>query len=282
MERMIRHERIHIPDRKSLSVEKHIFDTNHPTHWHSFFEIEIILSGQGKYVINDIEYDIAGPNVFLLTPTDFHYVTVTGMTELINISFHENMLSDRDLTALIFSTVRKAYVLDEKEYERIISTAQLLEYECSINGDCQRSLLQYVVKNLLRKNETLDMADLGTAKVSGIKKAIIFTELHFREQITQAQVAQEAGYTPAYFSKLFKKVTGESYTQTLTRYRLSYARTLLANGMSVAESCFNSGFGSLTNFLESFKKSYGISPSEYKHKYNIPQCFSRQKENALP
>lgn len=268
MERMMKNERIHIPDKKSLSVETHVFNTNHPTHWHSFFEIEIILSGHGKYVINDIAYDIAGPNVFLLTPTDFHNVTVTGTTELINISFHENMLSDRDLTALIFSTIRKAYTLDAEEYDRIVSAARLLEHECNISGDCQRSLLQYVVKSLLRKNETLDTVNIRHAKVSGIKKAIIFTELHFREQITQAQAAKEAGYTPAYFSKLFKKVTGESYTQTLNRYRLSYARTLLANGMSVAESCFNSGFGSLTNFLETFKKSYGISPSEYKNKYN--------------
>ncbi len=268
MERMTRHERIHIPDEKSLSVEKHVFDTNHPTHWHSFFEIEIILSGQGKYVINDIEYDIAGPNVFLLTPTDFHYVTVTGMTELINISFHENMLSDRDLAALIFNTVQKAYTLEEEEYQRIINTAQLLQYECSVDGDCQRPLLQYLVKCLLRKNEDLDTSDAGNLKLSGIKKAIIFTELHFRERITQAQVAAEAGYTPTYFSKLFKQVTGESYTQMLTRYRLGYARTLLANGISVAESCFYSGFGSLTSFLEAFKKSYGISPSEYKNKYN--------------
>ena len=268
MQRVTLHQRIQIPDGKSLSVETHIFDAHFPSHWHSFFEIEIILSGQGKYVINDIEYDIASPNVFLLTPTDFHYVTASGVTELINISFHENMLSDRDLTALIFSSVHKAYTLDEDTYRRIISTARLLEHECSIEGDCQQTLLHYLVKCLLRENESLDTTEIGDAKLSGIKKAIIFTELHFREPISQAQVAAEAGYTPAYFSKLFKKVTGESYTQTLNRYRLNYARTLLGNGMSVAESCFNSGFGSLTNFLEAFKKSYGISPSEYRSKYN--------------
>ena len=267
MEQLTNHERIHIQGGRSLSVEKHIFDNNHPLHWHSFFEIEIILAGEGKYVINDIEYNIAGPNVFLLTPTDFHYVKVNGLTELINISFNENMLSDRDIAALIFSTIQKAYTLSEDEYTRIIHTAHLLQHECDTDGDCQRTLLQYLVKSLLRKNETLTLSDTAYLNLSGIKKAIIFTELHFRERITLEQIAAEAGYTPTYFSKLFKKVTGESYTQMLNRYRLGYARTLLANGISVAESCFFSGFGSLTNFLETFKKKYGISPSEYRRKY---------------
>ena len=64
MERITKHNRIHLQDRRNLSVETHVFDTEYPTHWHSFFEIEIILSGQGTCFINDIAYDMASSNVF--------------------------------------------------------------------------------------------------------------------------------------------------------------------------------------------------------------------------
>ena len=81
-------------------------------------------------------------------------------------------------------------------------------------------------------------------------------------------VAKEVGYTPAYFSRLFKRVTGKSYIEMLTKYRLGYARNLLANGFSVADACYSSGFGSLTAFQDAFRKKYNTSPSTYKKNAN--------------
>lgn len=42
--------------------------------------------------------------------------------------------------------------------------------------------------------------------------------------------------------------------------------SLLDNGMSVSAACFESGFGSLSGFLHTFKKITGISPNEYRTK----------------
>ena len=42
------HQRLNIPDKKHLVVDGHTVTSNHPLHWHSFFELEIILSGAGK------------------------------------------------------------------------------------------------------------------------------------------------------------------------------------------------------------------------------------------
>lgn len=263
MNNLLKHERITLDEGRSLTVGTHTVWNDHPLHWHSFFEIEIILSGEGKYVVNDVEYDISESNVFLLTSTDFHYLKINGEAKIINISFDETMLNDSDMTALVFNKVSKAYSFEREEYERLVSIARILEHECRTDGDSQRELLCYIVRCLIRKNAAIGL-DAAKSSLHGIRKAIIFIELHFRESITLEAVATEAGYTPAYFSRLFKRATGKSYIEMLTKYRLGYARTLLSNGFSVADSCFSSGFGSLTSFLEAFKKQYGISPNEYK------------------
>ena len=83
------------------------------------------------------------------------------------------------------------------------------------------------------------------------------------ENIGALALAKEAGFHAMYFSSIFKRATGESYVQRLNHLRLEYAATLLANNYSVSYACFESGFGSLSNFFTAFKKKYGMGPREY-------------------
>ena len=267
MNPLLNNQRIQLDEGKKITVEMHTVHLHHPLHWHSFFEIEIILSGEGKYVVNDVEYDLSDKNVFLLTSTDFHCLKLNGTAEIINISFNETMMSDTDMCSLVFNKIERAYYFAAEEYQHIVNVARALEHECRIDGECRAALLSYIIKSLLRKNPDGFCADVEKNSLGGIRRAIIYMEMHFRENISLDTVASEAGYTPSYFSRIFKKATGESYIEMLTKYRLGYARTLLANGFSVTDACFSSGFGSLTNFQEIFRKKYKVSPREYKRIY---------------
>jgi len=267
MNKFKKHIRLKLDDGQHLTVETHTVMGAHPQHWHSYFEIEIILSGAGKYIINDIEYDISKENVFFLTSTDFHYLEIDEETNLINISFDETMIDGKDLSQLIFHNTEKAYVFLRDEYDRLIKASDVLRHECEIAGECQKQLLQYVIKCILRKNSEIYEGSVKYEHSRGIKNAIIYMEMHFKEKLTLASIAAEAGYNPTYFSELFAKMTGETYIERLTKLRLGYAKTLLANGFSVSDACFLSGFGSLSNFLETFKKSCKMPPSEYRKKY---------------
>jgi AraC-like DNA-binding protein len=259
-------ERRRLPDGRSLTVEKHTVVGGHPLHWHSYFEIEIILSGSGKYIINDIEYDISVNDAFFLNPTDFHYLDVDDVTELINVSFDNDILDDKDIALLAAETYKRAYMLNAADRDRLLSAADILLNEYEISGDCQKQILQYIVKFLLRKNTVpiKEISDCGHN--NGIKKAIRYLEAHFMEKLSLDEVAAAAGYHPTYFSQLFSAVTGETYIDMLTRLRLGHAKSMLANGFSVSDSCFQSGFGSLSNFLEIFKRKCKTTPNEYRKK----------------
>ena len=258
------HERIGIKNGKNITVEKHSVTDSYPLHWHSIFEIEIVISGRGKMILNDEEFEIAQRSIFFLTPTDFHSISVSEFTEVINITFDENMISERDLASLMLDKTKKVYTFSEDEYRRIVNAAEILENECLIEGSCRKTILEYIIKCILRKNDYTAQSSADDKNSDAIKRAIVFMELHFREDISLADVAREAGYNQTYFSEVFKKATGETYTKLLTRLRLSYAKMLLSNGFSVSEACFGSGFKSLSNFLEVFKKKYKIPPSDYR------------------
>lgn len=259
------HERLRIT--KHIEVENHVTKGNFPVHWHDFFEIEIIISGRGKYTVNDVAYDISEKNVFFLTHTDFHRIDVDGEAEMINISFDREAVGEEDIVRLLFNKIDRAYFFAADEYCRLVSAAELLRYECNGNGDGQRLLLLYIIGRLLRKNPTVGDGPSFDG-IHGIKKAIIYIELHFKERVTLAELAAEAGYHPTYFSELFKRTTGESYIENLTRLRVGNARMMLANGFSVSDACFLSGFGSLSGFAAAFRKTCNMSPSDYKKLYS--------------
>lgn len=264
MYKIERCERRRLPNGRSLAVEKHTVVGGHPLHWHSYFEIEIILSGTGKYIINDVEYDISVNDAFFLNPTDFHYLDVNEVTELINISFDNSILGDKDMALLVSEKMKRAYAFDCAERDRLLNAADILLDEYQKSGDCQKQILQYVVKYLLRKNAISQEEASSSEQNRGIRRAVVYMEMYFAEKITLEDVAAEAGYHPTYFSELFARGTGETYIDMLTRLRLGHAKSMLANDFSVSEACFQSGFGSLSNFLEVFKKNCGIPPSVYR------------------
>lgn len=265
---MENHERLKLAGGKHLTVEEHRVVGCHPLHWHSFFELELVLSGAGTCIVNDVAYDIAGHNVFFLTSTDFHYLEAAEETRVLNISFDEALIDGEDLERLVFSRTKKAYAFPPEDYARLRMAAELLRHECSVDGDCQRQLLQYLLRGILREN---DAPGSGVPEgSSGIRRAIIYMEMHFREKITLQTLAAEAGYNPTYFSELFKKVCGETCMEMLGKLRVGCARTLLANGYSVSDACFMSGFGSLSNFQTIFRRHCRMSPGEYRAKHRTP------------
>ena len=228
-------------------------------HCHDFFEVEIILKGNGIHVLNGKNYPISSGSAYLVKPTDIHEIIADGEITLCNIVFKESTLNEAMLLSLLHLDTQNLLGLDEKPFESMVMAARLLENECETNGGYQRQMLEY----LLHFFADGTAYSQRTEQLSGIKRALLYLEVHFREHIDLSTLAKEAGFHPMYFSAIFKKTTGESYVQKLNHLRLEYAATLLSNNYSVSYACFESGFGSLSNFFTAFKKKYGVSPKEY-------------------
>ena len=243
---------------------KHNRTHSYPQHWHNYFEIELVLSGSAVHTYNGREYTIEKGDAYLLTPVDFHGMEAEDHVELLNISFDDVSLPPSMLSYLSSADTEKQCRFASDEFERICYAAELLRYECESDGPCMLQLLEDLISCFARREPTGTERETKTEHLQGIKKAISYIELHFREPITLEQLAKLSGYNPSYFSDLFRKVTGETYKERLRQLRISYAKMLLSNGFSVSEACFASGFGSLSNFSASFRELCGMSPGAYK------------------
>lgn len=233
------------------------------THWHSFFEFEVIVRGEGEHVLNGESYVLRRGDAFLLNPTDFHSITPHGELELWNISFDESLISDRRLFEISGVSSPKRFVLTEEQTDKLCSIASLIKSESGERDGCTKELCECLLSVLLRL-ENPSLKDTGNP--TGLRRALTYMKVHFRDNPTLETVARQAGFHPHYFSQIFKRKTGESFNKTLNKLKVTYAEGLLASGFSVSEACYKSGFGSLSNFLLVFKSITGITPEQYKKK----------------
>lgn len=102
-----------------------------------------------------------------------------------------------------------------------------------------------------------------------IKQAIAYIELHFHQEITLEDLSREVGLSKSYLSTLFKKEIGKSIVEYITELRMAKAKELiLKSDLKIFEIAEKVGINDPKYFSKLFKRTVGLSPNEYKNKYD--------------
>lgn len=98
-----------------------------------------------------------------------------------------------------------------------------------------------------------------------ITRARTYIKENFDQQISLKDAAEAVNTSAFYFCKMFKKATGLTFTEYLTRLRIEKAKNLLMNpNQRISEVAFEVGFDSLSQFNRSFKRITGSTPSQFR------------------
>lgn len=104
-----------------------------------------------------------------------------------------------------------------------------------------------------------------SAEPPAVSKARAFIGEHLGEELSLAPVARAAGMSSFYFCKVFKSVTGVTFTDYVARARVEKTKKLLLNPhMRVSEAAYEAGFQSLSQFNRVFRRVEGTAPSVYR------------------
>ena len=94
-----------------------------------------------------------------------------------------------------------------------------------------------------------------------------FIDEHYQRRIDIQEVADLSHLTKPAFCRYFKRMTRLTFTQFVNHYRIDKAKKLLLSGKNVTETCFSSGFESLSYFNRTFKKITGTNPISFRSRY---------------
>lgn len=101
--------------------------------------------------------------------------------------------------------------------------------------------------------------------ITGITR---YLQEHLAEEISLSVLAEQFHLNPQYISQLFKSEIGVNFLAYLTNIRMEKAKKLLlATSLSIAEVAEQSGYRDYRVFTKVFKKSEGITPSQYRRDF---------------
>ncbi|KIL38341.1 hypothetical protein SD70_27100 [Gordoniibacillus kamchatkensis] len=102
-----------------------------------------------------------------------------------------------------------------------------------------------------------------------VEQAIRYVKDEYaRRDLTLSDVAASVGLSDKYLNVLFKEVTGLTINHWIIRLRMEEAGRLLKDpAIKIYEICDRIGYADQDHFRESFKKQFGLTPTEYRNKF---------------
>lgn len=102
-----------------------------------------------------------------------------------------------------------------------------------------------------------------------IKQAQTFIEQHFTDKISVDQLADRFAVGRRSFERRFKKATNNTVIEYIQRVKVEAAkRSFETNRKNINEVMFDVGYTDVKAFRDVFKKMTGLTPVEYRNKYN--------------
>lgn len=263
-------------------------DFTHPPERHDFWELVYVDSGEINAITGGVGRKLTQGEVIFHRPMELHahvsnkivpnsMLVISFTTHSPDMEFFHKKVFTLDKTAktllrLFMDEARRALGKLPSEY----TDKNPLDFSSAEYGSFQ--LLECYLTELLL---ILHRQESGVAKVFGGVHSRELAESSIIELIT-AYLAENL-YTPLTLSdvcakffigksqlcKLFADHLGESPIEYFLKLKTAEAKRLLAaEEYSVTRISDMLGYSSIHNFSRAFKKSVGISPTEYKKKLN--------------
>ena len=130
-------------------------------------------------------------------------------------------------------------------------------------GNCIDNLKISMFEQRVAEEEELKAQEERT--ITGITR---YMQSHLAEEVSLSVLAEEFHLNAQYISQLFKNEIGVGFLAYLTNIRMEKAKKLLlSTSLSVTEVAEQSGYGDYRVFTKVFKKSEGVTPSQYRRNF---------------
>ncbi|MDD3253006.1 MAG: AraC family transcriptional regulator [Lachnospiraceae bacterium] len=101
-------------------------------------------------------------------------------------------------------------------------------------------------------------------QILAVQRMQDYIEANLETEITLAELAQQAMFSPWHSYRLFRDYTGLTPAEYIRRLRLSWSAKQLKNQeCRIADVAFELGFGSVDGYQRAFRKAFGCNPKSY-------------------
>lgn len=144
-------------------------------------------------------------------------------------------------------------------YEIYEHAENYVEYRLKL---CFYQLLMILIEHAVEENAK---GPYQEALSEPILDVVFYIEENYEKNITLEEMAEKSGYSEGYFSRLFSKQLGISFSEYLGNVRLRHVQSLLiSTDLSITDIALETGFQYPGNMTSFFKQKIGMTPFTYR------------------
>lgn len=141
-------------------------------------------------------------------------------------------------------------------------------------GSHSNYVMNYALSSLILEISADYIKNSAGAPSSTTEKRVAeimeWIRINSKEGLSVSKVAQAFNYNPNYLSNAFKKHTGLSLLDYITRTKIDRAKKFLFSSNEPIKIIANhSGFADDKYFMKVFKRVEGVTPSQYRDAFNL-------------
>ncbi len=267
------------------TLKEPFFDPN--WHFHPHYQLFTVIKGTGtRFIGDDIRHFNIGDTVFLapnmphLWRSDREYFEKDSqlMTEGIVVYFKEDFLGSEffeksemyDIKTLLKKSERGLDLTGQLK-EELVNDLKNLPVDSGFQGIIK---ILSILDKLSKSTDYQYIASTtysNTHKISEterMRRVHEYVLKHFKENINLSTVASLSNMTDAAFCRYFKSRTNKTFSDFVKEIRIGNACKMLQDeNKSITQTCYESGYNTVSNFNNQFKSLKGISPKQYQKLY---------------
>ncbi len=250
------------------------------SHWHDAVEFIVILHGSMLYNINGEIIPLQkGEGIFVNSrqlhfgfskQTECHFLCILLHPLLFCISpameqqFVSPMIQNEQMPYIKLLKQNIAHVEIMQKLKQIYDVRHSPTAPLKI-----QSAFSAIWAMLYNENEQKIICNkkISTGDITALKHMVTFIQQHYYEKISLYDIAKSGAVGQSKCCKLFRSYINQTPNAYLISYRLNQSTKLLCNtDKSISDIAFDVGFHGASYYSETFRKWFGISPTEYKYK----------------
>ncbi|MCB6992713.1 helix-turn-helix domain-containing protein [bacterium 210820-DFI.6.37] len=252
---------------------------NYRPHWHSkCLEVLFVLKGKARVLASYDRFDMEEGDFVVLNEGDIHFIHSEEENLLLSLFIDLTAFEEIHPYILYLNFICESFNTNAMQEKAIPELRQLLlnviveaageapDTE-KINQNMKKILDLLVCKfDMVHYYNGRSIPEEQLRRYHQIMKEI---ETGYSGRISLEELAEKVFIGKNYMSQFWKKMTSMNFTEYLNSRRSEMAeKLLLTTGKSISSIALDCGFSDPKYIYKSFRKWYGVTPSEHKAAYS--------------
>lgn len=278
-------EQKYMPKQDNVELQHLLRYVDIVEHKHDFFEVVCVLSGSCTHSIDGQPFELSKGDITVIPPDCSHHlealqdcvvITIKLRKSTFDMSFSSLLQTDSLLSEYFAWTLYTSHFHNSLTFhcgddvflfQQVLymfhQQKQGLPYAGRIIEGLLNALFAYILQNY---EGTSSLTVPGTTSA----RRVLEIESYIRQNYKTATLAGTARHfylSEPYLSSFIHKHSGYTFSQLVRRCRMRRAAELLTSTrLNLDGICEAVGYQDTTQFVRSFKKSFGITPGAYRNK----------------